>query len=149
MFWIISGIVVLFITYLICKDPTIIHKSISYSYYEDRETAVIWGSFAGTTGIIISFTYPSILTMIAGVSLLLVPIAGDFNKKPITYIHYVLALSFYFLMLLYTNTFYTAIPYVVVSLILLWKRYHKLSLFWIEIIGILVILINLYIKHKI
>ena len=74
MFWIITVIAVAFIGYLIIKDPTIVNKSISYSYYEDRETAVLWGSFAGIVGMMIAFAFPSPLTLIAGICLALVPI---------------------------------------------------------------------------
>jgi uncharacterized protein YacL len=105
MFWIITTIAFAFIGYLIYKDPTIVKKSISYSYYEDRETAVMWGSFGGIMGLLIAFTFPSPLTLIAGICLALVPIFGNFNKKPITYIHYGLALAFYGLMLFYTGAF--------------------------------------------
>ena len=145
----LSILVVLFVSYLIYKDPTIVQKSISFSYYEDRETAVVWSSFAATAGMIIAFSFTSILTLIAGICLLLVPIAGDYNQKPITYIHYALALAFYALMLFYTNSFQLAVPYIAIMLILLYKRYKKLSLFWLEIIGIVVIIIDLFIKAKI
>jgi len=144
MFWIITTIAVLFITYLIIKDPSIIYKSISYSYYEDRETAVIWGSFAGVVGMLIAFSFPSPITLIAGICLTLVPIFGNFEKKPITYIHYGLALAFYVLMLYYTGSFLSAIPYAIVSLVLLYKKHHIVSTFMIEVIGILVILIQLF-----
>ena len=147
MFWIITLIAFAFIGYLIYKDPTIINKSISYSYYEDRETAVIWGSFAGIMGMLIAFTYVSPITLIAGICLALVPIFGNFDKKPITYIHYGLAVSFYTLMLYYTGSFVSALPYAVVSIIMLIKKFKYVSTFWIEVVGIFVILIELYIKN--
>ena len=146
MFFIITGVVVLFLTYIIWKDPSIIHKSISYSYYEDRETAVIWGSFAGITGMMIAFAFPSIITLIAGICLALVPIFGNFQKKPITYIHYGLALTFYVLMLFYTGSFVSALPYAIISLVMLYKKRHTVSTFMIEVLGIIVILVQLYLK---
>ena len=145
----LSILVVLFISYLIYKDPTIVQKSISFSYYEDRETAVVWGSFAATAGMIILFSFPSVLTLIAGICLLLVPIAGNYNQKPIAYIHYTLALAFYSLMLIYTNSFQLAVPYIAIMLVLLYKRYKTLSTCWLEVIGIVVIIISLFIRAKI
>ena len=143
---ILTLIIIIFISYLIYKDSTIIHKSISFSYYEDKETAVIWGSFAGVVGMIIIFSFSSIITLIAGICLTLIPIAGNFNQKPITYIHYSLAATFYFLMLFYTHSYELAILYIAILFILLYKKYHTLSLFWLEIIGIAVIIIDLFLR---
>jgi hypothetical protein len=147
---IITAIVVAFISYLIIKDPTIVHKSISFSYYEDRETAVVWGSFAGVMGVTLAFGFPSILTLIAGICLILVPIAGNYEKKPINYIHYTLALGFYFCMLYYSLSLYLVIPYILLIIVTdIFKKYIKLSVFMIEVIGIIVIIIDLLIKSNV
>ena len=145
MIWIILSLVIVYISYIVYKDPTITNRSISYSYYEDRETAVVWGAFANAIGILIIFSFPSILTLIAGICLALVPIAGDFQRKPITYIHYTLALAFYVLMLYYSGSFTSALSYAVISFIMFYNKRHEkdLSMFWIEVIGILLIILNL------
>jgi hypothetical protein len=166
MLWIITAIIAIFIGYIIYKDPTITKRSISYSYYEDRETAVVWGSFAGVVGMLLIFSFPSIITLIAGICLTLVPIMGNFNKKPITYIHYSLAISFFSLMIFYAwsfitlmsfnndslSTFMYSLPAILsgshaaITLTALKIKKKWLSVFWIEIIGIIVILIGLFIK---
>ena len=140
MVLLLSFIIVVFISYLVYKDPSIVHRSISYSYYEDRETAVIWGSFASLVGMIIIFSFPSILTLISGICLTFVPIFGDFQRKPIKYIHYTLAFIFYALMLVYTQSYTMALPYIVLMFVLLYKKYNTLSVFWLEVIGIIVII---------
>ena len=61
----------------------LINKSISYSYYEDRQTSVMWGAFGGIMVMLIAFTYVSPLTLIAVIALALVPIFGNFNRNPI------------------------------------------------------------------
>jgi len=147
MLCIITTIVVLFVSYLIYKDPSIVNRSISYSYYEDRQTAVVWGSFAGVVGMIIAFWFHTPITIIAGICLTLVPIAGDFDRKPITYIHYTLALIFYMLMLMYSGSFQAGLTYAIFTIVLLWSRNKKLSVFWVEVIGIIVILLNLFINQ--
>ena len=151
MILLLSFIIVLFISYLVYKYTSIVQRSISYSYYESRETAVIWGSFAALVGMIVAFSFLSPLTLIAGICLTLVPIFGDFEnktigKKYIKYVHYSLAVTFYALMLIYTQSYTMALPYITIMLILLYNRNKKLSVFWLEVIGIVVIIISLLIK---
>tara|TARA_Y100001938_G_C7979160_1_gene373465 strand:- start:389 stop:820 length:432 start_codon:yes stop_codon:yes gene_type:complete len=132
-----------YISYLIIKDKTIVNRSISFSYYEGVETDVLWGSFASIVGVTLWFLFPDLLPRIASVSLVLVPIFGNFQQKPITYFHYAFAVIFFGLMLYYTGwPFFVGVGGVLLSIIL--KK--KLSIFWYEVIGIILILAGLFTK---
>ena len=132
-----------YISYLVIQDKTIVNRSISFSYYEGAETDVLWGSYASIVGVVIWFLFPEVIPRIGAISLILVPIFGNFTKKPITYFHYSFACMFFGLML-----FYTKWPLVVglgiFGLITLFKK--KLSIFWWEIIGITLILSGLWLR---
>tara|TARA_B110000211_G_C13716670_1_gene394166 strand:- start:15 stop:464 length:450 start_codon:yes stop_codon:yes gene_type:complete len=143
-------IAIVFITYLVILDKSITNRSISFSYYEGRETDILWGSFASMVGASIWFLFPEVIPRIAATSLILVPIFGNFQKKPITYFHYAFAGIFFGLMLFYTRSIswiglVSIIPfYLYVKLVQ--RKKFKLSTFWWEIIGMSIILGSLWFK---
>jgi len=140
---ILTGI---YLSYLIIKDKTIINRSISFSYYEGAETDVLWGTFASVVGTSLWFLFPEVLPRIASTCLVLVPIFGNFQKKPITYFHYIFAALFFVLMLYHVGyTFIIlGIGAVITGLSIILKK--RLSIFWLEVIGITLILTGLWLK---
>jgi hypothetical protein len=148
MITLISIIVTAFILYIIIADRDIIHESISYSYYVNRSTGAIFGVMAGTVGALIATYFDSPLTLIGGVCLIGVPVAGNFQNRITGYVHYGLAATFFVTLLLYSKwSVIFAVPFVATMLILKKKKSIKLSIFWLEVIGIALILIGMGIKH--
>lgn len=144
----IAFIVISFLVYIMLVDRSIVKESISYSYYVNRSTGAIFGVMAGTVGALIATQFNSELTLVGGICLIGVPIAGNFQNRITGYIHYGLAATFFTALLLYSKwSVIFAVPFVATMLILKKKKSIKLSIFWLEVIGIALILIGMGIKH--
>lgn len=140
----LSLLTITYLSYLIIKDKSITKQSISFSYYEGRETDVLWGTYASIIGTALWFLFPETLPRIASVCLILVPIFGNFNKKPITYFHYTFAGLFFGIMLYYVGLLIPFIIGIAITTIVLKLLKKKLSTFWAEVIGIILILTGLW-----
>jgi hypothetical protein len=133
-----------YLSYLVIKDKTIINHSISFSYYEGREVDVLWGTYASIVGTTLWFLFPEALPRIASICLILVPIFGNFMKKPITYFHYSFAGLFFGIMLYYVGYIIPVLVVSAITTLILYLLKKKISIFWCEVIGIALILTGLW-----